>query len=100
MMGRSCRSSQKLASGLRATFRDTDLLVRWDDHTFAMVGLERSVTNPDVLQARLRERLATHDQGEPLALSCASVRLIPAPGENEHRLIQVLDGALQDGAST
>lgn len=84
---------RQIVGGLRATFRDTDLLVRWGTTTYAMVGLERSLTNPDVLQVRLRERLNLMASSQPLEIQCSVLRLVPSVGENEHRLIHVLDGA-------
>lgn len=92
----STQDAKLVARLLRGTFRDTDLLVRWNKQTFAMMGMERSPTPPHVLGDRLRERAATFTGKQPPALALTVQRLEPAKGENEHRLLAVLTDTTTD----
>ena len=87
----SDQETKLIARLLRSTFRDTDLLVRWRPGAFAMVGMERSPTPPAILVERVRERAASFVGDRPPPLNFSVCRLKPAAGENEHRLLEMLN---------
>ncbi len=80
-----------LARMMRATFRDSDLLVRWGPSAFAVIGLERAPTSPDVLRQRLQDSLAGQPHERLPTLRMAAFRLVPQLGENLDRLIGLLE---------
>lgn len=85
--------AEALARLMRSTYRDTDLLVRWQPQTFAVIGLERSATTADVLRQRLITAIAEHPRLELPTLRMTPLRLLPAEGREIGELVLALNEA-------
>ncbi|HEY8453481.1 MAG TPA: diguanylate cyclase [Natronosporangium sp.] len=94
------RRLQEVAAALRGTIRGDDLAARYDGEEFAVLMPRTDLRGASAAAERIRAAVAEKVRRgadavtPPITVSIGVASAVPLPGEREHGLVELADGAL------